>query len=200
MGLAEVQCLLARLYTDAEARERYFADPRSTSEAYGLTMVVAEQMRQLSPEQVKFFAGSLKRKRLKAVVRLLPRSNRALGERFGELFSQFADTFVPEGANRAHQDAEAFASFLQTELRKEHAAPPWMVELLGYEAAEVAAALKHCVIRWFREPISGIAQPVATVGEPPTRCYGGTLVIWWRISLQHQLRRIALSLPVPCSS
>ena len=42
MGLAEVQCLLARLYTDAETRERYFADPRSTSEAYGLTTVDAE--------------------------------------------------------------------------------------------------------------------------------------------------------------
>jgi hypothetical protein len=195
MGLTEVQCLLARLYTDAETRERYFADPRAMSEAYGLSTVETKQMCRLSPEHVRFFAGSLKRKRLKAVASLLPRSSRALGQRFVEPFSQFADTFIPDGANRAHQDAEAFASFLEALLRKEHAAPPWVVELLRYEAAEVTAALKHCVIRWFREPIGRILQPLAIEGRSPMQPSGRTLVIWWRISRQHQARRVTLSLP-----
>src|SRR5215203_4365823 len=117
MGLARVQWLLAQLYTDASLRERFFAHAQAVSEEYGLSPDEAQPLCQLSAAQVTFFADSLRRKRLNGVAKLLPLSVHALGKRFGELFTEFADTFVPSGTNKQRQDARAFASFIDGNAR-----------------------------------------------------------------------------------
>src|SRR5215212_7085706 len=155
MGIGQVQWLLAQLYTDAKLRERFFSDTQAVSEEYGLSPDEARQLRQLSATQVTFFADSLRRKRLNGVAKLLPLAARALGERFDELFTEFADTFVPSGTNKQRQDARAFATFIDGNARGRQIGPPWVLELMRYEAAQLAAAdpTSHFVIRWFREPI-----------------------------------------------
>jgi hypothetical protein len=64
MGLAQIQQVLARLYTDAALRERFFADPQRTGAELGLDAGEVHQLAHLSVQQVTFFARSLQRKRL----------------------------------------------------------------------------------------------------------------------------------------
>ncbi len=197
MGLARVQWLLAQLYTDANLRERFFADTHAVSEEYGLSPDEAKHLCQLSAAQVTFFADSLRRKRLNAAAKLLPLSVYALGKRFAELFTEFADTFVPSGTNKQRQDARAFASFIEGIARGRQIGPPWVLELIRYEAAELAAAdpTSHCVIRWFREPISMLMQRSAEdlqAWHEPSR---PTLAIWCRLSPRRRPWHIAVSLP-----
>ncbi|HEX3246401.1 MAG TPA: hypothetical protein VHX16_13415 [Chloroflexota bacterium] len=196
MGLVQVQGLLAQLYTDAKLRERFFSDTHAVSEGYGLSPDEARQLSQISPTQVTFFADSLRRKRHNGIAKLLPLSARALGERFAELFTEFADTFVPSGANKQRQDARAFASFIEGIAQGRQMGPPWVIELLRYEAAELAASdpTSHCVIRWFREPISALVQRSADL-QVPLQSSRHTLAIWFRLLPGRRPWHFTLSLP-----
>jgi hypothetical protein len=59
MGLAQIQRVLATLYTDAVWRERFFADPPGGGAALGLSAAEIQQLAQLSAQQVACFAGAL---------------------------------------------------------------------------------------------------------------------------------------------
>lgn len=197
MGLAQVQSFLAELYTDAALRDRYFAETAMVSEQYGLSSEETHQIRQMSAEQVDFFAGSLQRKRLNGVASLLPLSRRALGERFTELFTEFSGTFLPFGTNKQRKDARAFAIFVERLAQERQIGPRWVLELMRYEAAELAATdpTSHCVIRWFHEPLSTLVRRSAEFAPPLTDASRATLAIWWRISPGSRLGHISLSFP-----
>src|SRR5215207_7492741 len=139
MGLAQVQGFLAELYTEAGLRTRFLVAPETVAGEYGLSSEETQQIRQLSAEQVAFFAGSLQRKRLNGVAGLLPLSRRALGESFAELFMEFADTFVPCGTSKHRQDARAFAEFVERMAKGRQIGSPWVLDLMRYEAAVLAA-------------------------------------------------------------
>src|SRR5690349_6627866 len=95
MGLADVQGVLAQLYTNTALREHFLTDPRGVGQQLGLETADIEQIAQLSAQQVTRFAHSLHNKRLGEVYKLLPLSYKVLGKRFTALFCQYADTYIP---------------------------------------------------------------------------------------------------------
>jgi hypothetical protein len=196
MGLAQVQALLAQLYTDAALQERFEADPRGVAAAFGLTAEEGAQLTQLSKEQVSFFARSLLSKRLNGVAKLLPLTRGTLGERFGKLFEQYADTYLPRGPRRHHDDALAFATFVEKMARRQDIGPRWALDLVRYEAArlETMRPTHWCSVRRFRHPVQRLANPAKQMDslDPPRQI---TLAIWFRLSPRGRLREVVLSLP-----
>ena len=67
MSLAEVQGLLARLYTDESLRERFLSEPFLVGNENGLSQSESKQLAQILPEQLRFFADSLTHKRFHEV-------------------------------------------------------------------------------------------------------------------------------------
>ena len=117
MGLEAVEAALARLYTDPELRERFFADPAAVAAAMGLGPDDASRVARVDRGQVEAFAESLVIKRFGEVRPALPRSLAALGdEALRERFFAFAAGFLPTGAHKHVADALAFADHLASTL------------------------------------------------------------------------------------
>ena len=193
MGLAHVQRLLVELYTDAALREQFFADPRAACEVFRLSPNEAQQLGQLSSEQVGFFANSLRRKRLNAVGKLLPLTKRALGDYFAELFGQYADSFMPSGTAKHRQDAIAFVAYIEEALSVHTTEPTRAVGLARYEAAWLKAAdpTSRWIVCRLREPISRLVR-CARHDAPSPRA---TVALWFRLSPRSRLRHVVLSRP-----
>jgi hypothetical protein len=86
MGLADVQRVLAQLYTNTTLRERFLTNPQSVGQELGLEAAEIEQIVQLSEKQVARFAQSLHNKRLGEVYKLLPLPQSA-GKKIRDSFS-----------------------------------------------------------------------------------------------------------------
>jgi hypothetical protein len=183
MGLAQVQAALARLYTDAAWRADFLADPEGAGAGLGLDAAEVRQLAQLGPGQVQLVAGSLRRKRLNEVVKLLPLSHRALGPRFAALFWQHADAYLPRGTKRHRDDALAFAAFVARAARVEGLEPPWAADLMRYEAGWLATSVPGCrgLLRWFRCDPRSVAHALAHGDGAPPAAKGATLALWVRL-------------------
>ena len=192
MGLAEIQRVLARAYTDAAFRERLLASPRRVGAELGLAAADAEQLARLSAAQVKTFAGSLRAKRRNEAAKLLPHTVRALGNRFAALFDRHAQTYVPSGINKPREDALAFANFLLCEGPRE---PGWLADLVRYERTRIdahgARRVTWCRLRYAPE---SLIHAAAHAGEPPPR--QPTLLVWYRPTPRGRLRHAEFALPV----
>jgi hypothetical protein len=196
MGLAQTQRVLARLYTDSDFRERFIAQPAGVGAAFGLLREETARLARLSISDLDYFATSLKRKRLHEARALLPLTYGVLAERFTALFLRYADTHLPRGIRKHQEDAAAFVAFLERVDRSQGIAPPWAVDLARLEAARLIAAdparrwtacrLRHNPDRLTRSAI----QPEET-SPPPGR---PTIIIWFRLSRRHRLRRVVLSI------
>lgn len=193
MGLAEVQLVLAQLYTNTELRERFFANPQVVGEELGLSVDEQQQLALLSAQQVKGFASSLKRKRLGEVRELLPLTARVLGKDCSKLFWQYAETYVPQGIKKHWEDALAFASFVQN---VEEIEPSWIVDLVRYEEAWLQASVPNCRFQvcWFNYNISWLVRSLTDNWRTPRAIYQPTIAIWFRLTPKGKLRHKVLSL------
>jgi hypothetical protein len=185
MGLAQTQQVLAQLYTNTEFRERFFANPQAVGGELGLSCDEAQQLAQVSVQEVNIFANSLKWKRLGEIRDLLPRTAKALGKNFNTLFWRYAQTYLPTGVKKHREDAIAFANFINNVAQNENLEPTWLGDLVRYERAWLLAyePVSRFNICWFRHAIHSDfnAQP--------------TLAIWLRLSGRSQLRHFILTLP-----
>lgn len=197
MGLADCQKLQARLYTDADWRARFFADPRALGADFGLSAEEVDRLAQLSEFQVGRFADSLRHKRRNDVGKLLPLTRRVLGEaRFAALWDRHGAAHGPNGGKGLRAGAIAFAIALEPEVRRGEIRSPWMADLLRYEAARLVAAdpTRRWTVRYFHHPIADLVRAVhARPGVPPPT--KPTLAIWFRASRAGRLRHLVLSLP-----
>jgi hypothetical protein len=195
VALADLQRLLAHVYTDDALRREFFAAPEVVAKRFGLSDDELSQVQPLSAGQVEYFAGAVRRKRLRAVARLLPLSHRALGPRFAALFADYASGSAPGRRPRQRQDAVAFAAYVERIARTEPLEPAWAAEQMRYEAAWVAMAEpgRRVLVRRLREPISARA-PLAGA-ERPARARGRGLAIWWRLSPDSRSGHLVLSVP-----
>jgi hypothetical protein len=172
-----LQPILAQLYTNAELRSRFFADPHTVGAELGLNSAQIEQLSQLSAPEVNLFATSLKRKRLGEVGELLPMTAKALNKDFSKLFWQYTETYNPQGIKKHLLDAIAFATYIE---KIDNLEPEWILDLIKYERAwlEAAEPNKSLVIRWFQYAIDGnlhvLKQPF--------------LAVWFRLSPKGTLR------------
>jgi hypothetical protein len=195
MALAEVQRALARLYTDTAVRERFLADPARVGAALGLSADEAALLARLPAAQLRYFADSLRRKRLGEVAKRLPLTHQALGARFAARFWQYADTFLPHGPHKHRQDAVAFAAFLA---RTAALDPPWAGELARYEAAWLESAAPTRRALWLRlgYPPGRLIQAAAGGATPPAP--QPSLALWLR--LRPGGRWCHLTIGLPCVS
>lgn len=194
MGLAQVQQVLAQLYTNKVLRERFFAEPQAVGETLGLSVEEAMQLAQLSPQQVKLFASSLKHKRLGEVRELLPLTQQVLGKQFFQLFWQYAETYLPQGIKKHFLDAIAFATFIEQIATKEEIEPAWVVEVVRYEKAWVQATQlsSNFTICLFRYEINQLVRSLKQQDQEPVLLLRPSLAIWFRFSPKDHLRQILL--------
>jgi hypothetical protein len=187
MGVAEQQAALARLYVDPNIRERFRKDPYALCRELGLKASDAELLRSLAVDQVDSFARSLRRKRLCEVRKLLPRSCRALGDRYRPLFHDYAAGYLPTGIHRHSYDAAAFAGYLLKRMSSASLEPPWMAELIRFEKAVVKAALPDV---WFHAVILryDVSDPDEASIPPRRTCLHG----WLRLQRGGRTRYFAL--------
>lgn len=184
MGLAQSQFVLAQLYTNTELRERFFANPQVIGTELGLSCDEAQQLSQLSQNQVNLFANSLKWKRLAEVRELLPRTAQALGKNFTALFWRYAETYLPQGIKKHRDDAIAFANFIQKVAREEGIDPPFL-DLVRYEKAWLLAhePTNYLTLCWLRYAVD-IEKEVLV---------RRAIALWFRIKPQGKLRHIVIS-------
>ena len=177
MGLAQTQQILARLYTNTEFRERFFANPQGVGADLGLSGDEAQQLAELSARDVTLFANSLKWKRLGEVRELLPRTARLLGKNFNALFWRYAESYIPQGIKKHRKDAISFAHFITKVAADEGMEPAWVGDVVRYEKTWLLAdqASIYWRVCWFRYPIHKLENSDVCIPEP-------TIAVWWRLS------------------
>lgn len=190
MSLEAKQAMLARLYTDSSLRARLRANPRNLGEEVELDM--DSWLRELSHEEIAYFARSLVRKRFNAVRELLPLSFAAFGARFGEMFRHHAEAYAPTGIHKHWDDAIRFAGFLETGLSP---ADDWLRAILRYESMNLAMLHSSSRVRvgWFAYPVHRLTDSLAT--KPWTLPKRWTVIVLFRRRRQGDLRRILFSMP-----
>lgn len=132
MSLSEIQKLTARLYTDAELRRRFLAEPEKIGGAFDLSKNEIHELACVLPEELNFFAESLFYKRLREVEKLLPRTKQFLTADFETYFRGFSATFLPTSIKKHLEDAAHFADFLVGEISDEP-----LKDLIRYEKANL---------------------------------------------------------------
>jgi hypothetical protein len=192
MGLADVQRVLAQLYTNTTLRERFLANPQSVGQELGLEVAEIEQIAQLSAQQVTRFAQSLHSKRLGEIYKLLPLSHKVLGKRFATLFRQYAHTYVPSGIKKHRDDAIAFAVFIERIAHEKGIEPEWITEVMRYEKSRLLAwePTRYLVICRFRYSITKLLQGVTHEDEIPLLVKRPSFVLWWKLRSGGRLWRV----------
>jgi hypothetical protein len=160
MALADVQAVLARLFTDPPFRASFFDDPVAVGRASGLHAAEARTLSELSRSEVDGFAATLRRKRVADLRSVLPLTARALGAAFGDL----ERAAVAGGARpgRHHDDARAIVDRLRDLARSDQLELPWAADLARYEATfGVARRRRACLrVRRFRFPVAALAAAI----------------------------------------
>lgn len=188
MELALQQKLVARLATDREFRERFFADPARVAANEGLT-VAAEGLAQIHQEQLRQFARLLRTRRLAQAGLRLPLTRMALGLRFADHFRNYAVNPQPPG-QRPSEDAIGFARFLDARAAEHSLDPAWAVSLARYEAAKIEAEWhgRRLVVRFLPHAVRLLATLLAAGEVPPGSYRRRSPAIWWRASATSRLK------------
>lgn len=188
MELALQQKLVARLATDREFREKFFADPARVAASEGLT-VAAEGLAQIHQEQLRQFARLLRTRRLAQAGLRLPLTRKALGPRFADHFRNYAVNPPPAG-QRPSEDAIAFAHYLEARAAEHGLEPAWALSLARYEAARIEAEWhnRRLVVRFLPHAVRRLAELLAAGAVPEGSLRRLTLAIWWRASAASRLK------------
>ncbi|HEX8399336.1 MAG TPA: hypothetical protein VF644_18010 [Pyrinomonadaceae bacterium] len=173
MSLAKIQALLARLYTDAKLRERFLLEPEKVCAENDLIGSEIEQIAQILPEELNFFAESLFYKRLREVEKLLPRTKEILSEDFEKYFREFSNGFLPAAIKKHLEDAVQFADFLL----KQELKSAWLKDLIRYEQANLSfnGFGKKFLLRRFNFNIKEISLNGVQAQRKPS------VAVWLRI-------------------
>jgi hypothetical protein len=180
MALADVQALLARLFTDAPFRAAFFDDPVVVGRSCGLDAGEARALADLSRPDVEQFAASLRRKRSGDVRKVLPLTARVLDAAFSDHVQPAIAG--PARPGRHRDDARAVADHLRRWARSGGLDPPWAADLAHYETAFVEAARQPAclLVRRFRFPVARIAMAILRGESPKDVRPRPTLAVWLR--------------------
>jgi hypothetical protein len=181
MALADVQAVLARLFTDPEFRASFLADPVAVGRANGLDPAEAQRLAALSRKEVDGFAETIRRKRADDVRKVLPLTARALDDKFREHL--VVVTAGPPRSGRHRDDARALVDHLGRVARSTRLKPPWADDLARYELT-FGEALHHragIMVRRFRYPVAQLAAAIlrgAPTADVRPRMTVGVWVRW----------------------
>lgn len=187
MELALQQKLVARLVTDREFRESFFANPAKVAAHEGLT-VAAEGLAQMHHEQLRQFARLLRTRRLAQVSVQLPLTRLALGMRFADLFRNYC--IHPQPGKRPFEDALGFAKYLEGYASAEQVNPEWALSIAQYEAAKIEATWldRHLTIRFLPHAVRRLATMLKAGNIPPGSYQRLSVAIWWRATESSRLK------------
>jgi hypothetical protein len=173
MSLAEVQNLLARLYTDKVLRQKFLSAPEKTGREFNLTEKEIAELAAVLPAELDFFSESLLFKRLREVEKLLPRTKQILSEDFEKYFREFSNSFLPTSIKKHLEDAVQFADFLL----KQELKSAWLKDLIRYEQANLIfnGFGKKFLLRRFNFNIKEISRKSAQAQRKPS------VAVWLRI-------------------
>ncbi|HVF55609.1 MAG TPA: hypothetical protein VM934_05640 [Pyrinomonadaceae bacterium] len=197
MGFEKIQEGLASLLTDARLRERFFVDPLKVGQEMGLSREESRQLSQLSAPHADHAAASTDSKRLVAVGKLLPLTQRMLQHRFNTFFREYAETHVSLGVQEHLGDALAFAAYIEARARTERLEPRWALDLLRYEKARLRAAdpARRFVVCYFRHDISKLVRSAARREETLAVFARPAVAVWWRPRRRGTVRYAVLVTP-----
>jgi hypothetical protein len=156
MSLQKQQDFLARLFTDEDLRQNFLSEPEKIGAKNGLSETEIDDLKTVLPEQLNFFADSLYWKRLREVEKLLPLTQKVLGEDFDNLFREFSQNFNPQSVKKHLEDAFEFCELLQkqniSELSKNAAKyEQAKLEFFGYGKQFIFCKLDFDVKKFSRE-------------------------------------------------
>jgi hypothetical protein len=179
MGLKEVQAALARLFTDAAARDEFFNDPKSGAAALGLNDNDARALAEIAPKALARFAGSLKSKQILDARKRMPLVAQTLGARFADHWRAATES---ANAKRPVEEARAVAERLAKLAAQGAIEPRWIGDLARYEAAFVEASGRRfgVRIRWFDYPVAALAASLRAGDGRESLAPRRTLAVWAR--------------------
>ena len=190
MELARQQWLLARLYTQAALRQRFFREPDAVLRELGFDPEAALPWTQSLREEVQSFACSLQRKRLQDTEKILPLTRRLLGDAFATWFLEYTECPRPAGPGAGLEDALAFADFVERTGPARGGLSAWTLDLVRYEAGQRRAFGGRCLFRRFRFAVHHWAGSMEV--SPAHRL---TWAVWFRLTRFGRLRRLVISWP-----
>ena len=178
MGLAQVQAALARLFTDAGLRARFFADPIEVGRGLGLDQSETSDLASLSTGHVADFAATLRRKRVDDLRKLLPLTALALGDSFAGRASDAIQG--PNPPRRSLDDAQSLVDHLA---RLPSPDPPWAPDLASYERSfRLAERMRLGIrVRLFRFPVGRLAVAIHRGDPIPPASTRFRLGVWARL-------------------
>jgi len=181
MALADVQAILARLFTDAAFRASFFGDPVTVGRALGLEAGEANALGELSRDEVEQFAAIIRRKRADDVRKVLPLTARALGGAFDR--HVLATTVGAVRPGRHRDDACALVDRLSRLARSNELEPPWIADLARYEVAfgEVLHRSACLLVHRFRFPVARLAAAIHRGGPTGDIKPRMTIGVWLRV-------------------
>ena len=113
MSLLEQQNFLARIFTDENLRRSFWENPEIIGKENGLDVEDIAQLKEIVADDLNYFADSLFHKRLHEVEKLLPLTQKALGEDFSKHFRQFSQNFQSSSVKKHLEDAIEFCKYMQ---------------------------------------------------------------------------------------
>ena len=214
MSLATVQQVLAQIYTNSKLRDDFLSNPDAVGRTLGLNCQEIQQLSQLSSQEVNLFANSLKRKRLGAIHKLLPLTNKVLNKEFDRLFFRYAETYLPTGSKKHLFDAIQFAQFIEQMNTTEYIKPAWVLDVLRYERIELErlksktllisdrflmqslmGATPKIALHRFNYEIEPLIHSLQSQDSTPVLNLKANLAIWFRFYPNQQWR--SLFIPIP---
>lgn len=175
MSLLDVQNFTARIYTDENIRREFSAAPQKIGKQNNLTETEIAELVEILPDEINFFADSLRWKRLREVEKLLPLTKRIFAADFEVLFNEFSNGFTPTSIKKHLEDAIRFVKFLG-----EHETG-WKSDAAQFESAklEFYALGKNFVFRRFDYDVKRIAR---RIHDAPTNFERRkTFAVWLRV-------------------
>ncbi|MDQ3180463.1 MAG: hypothetical protein M3Q33_08085 [Acidobacteriota bacterium] len=177
MSLLEQQNFLAKVFTDENLRGKFLSEPMNIGKENNLSETEIEQIQQLLPEQIKFFADSLFYKRLHEVEKFLPLTRKVLDKKFEIHFREFANEFLPNTIKKHLEDAVEFSEYL----RKTETT--WIKDLIGFEQARLIfnGYGKRFVFKKFRFDVKEILKISRQNAKPQNVRKNISFAIWLRL-------------------
>lgn len=113
MSLLEQQNFLAKVYTDEKLRRNFSNEPAKIGRENFLSETEINEIAEILPEEISFFADSLYQKRLRETEKILPLTKQVSGDKFQMLFREFSRNYNPQTIKKHLEDAKGFCAFLR---------------------------------------------------------------------------------------
>jgi hypothetical protein len=190
MDLNLYQKTLARIYTDAAFRNKFFEDRVAFVSALGIDEISSQHLRSLNREEVELFSTGLINKRFGNVKSLLLLSFKFSEGTFSQLFYSYAMNYLPEGGHQKYaNDAIQFSQYFLKNTDKNSI--PWTADLIRFEVMMIRSfnASNRILCSFFNYPVYNL-----TKDSPPDIKLKKkkSMMILFRFNSKSKLRRFLM--------